>query len=117
MEAENARGDTETGRITAEIERIGNRPAGRTPHESEIVQAAFAALPAFGFEPSTGASSTDANIPMNLGIPAIRLGSGGTGGRAHSLEEWIDVEPEASLRGLHAGLATILGTAGLAEED
>ncbi|MGK9230480.1 M20/M25/M40 family metallo-hydrolase [Inquilinus limosus] len=110
---ENARGDTAAGRITAEMTRIGNRPAGRTDHRERIVQAALAALPAFGFAPTTRASSTDANIPMSLGVPAICLGSGGTGGRAHSLEEWIDVEPELSLRGLSAGLATILGTAGM----
>lgn len=110
---ENARGDTASGRITVEMKRIGNRPAGRTDHGTRIVQAALTALPAFGFAPTTKASSTDANIPMSLGVPAICLGSGGTGGRAHSLEEWIDVEPELSLRGLSAGLATILGTAGM----
>lgn len=114
---ENARADTTDGAITVEITRIGNRPAGRTPHNSRIVQAAFAALPAFGFEATTGDSSTDANIPMSLGVPAIRLGSGGTGGRAHSLEEWIDVAPDLSLRGLYAGLATILGTVGMVEPD
>ncbi|MGL4968186.1 MAG: M20/M25/M40 family metallo-hydrolase [Inquilinus sp.] len=110
---ENARGDTAAGRITAEMARIGNRPAGCTDHRERIVQAARTALPAFGFAPTTKASSTDANIPMSLGVPAICLGSGGTGGRAHSLEEWIDVEPERSLRGLSAGLATILGTVGM----
>jgi hypothetical protein len=51
---------------------------------------------------------------MSLGIPAIKIGSGGKGGRAHSLEEWIDVAPELSLRGMSAGLATILAVAGLA---
>jgi acetylornithine deacetylase/succinyl-diaminopimelate desuccinylase-like protein len=110
---ENARGDTTQGRISAEAMRIGNRPAGHTDHEARIVQSAFAALPAFGFTLKTEASSTDANMPMSLGIPAIRLGSGGTGGRTHSLDEWIDVEPTLSLRGLSAGLATILGTAGM----
>lgn len=110
---ENARGDTTEGQITAEAKRIGNRPAGHTDHDTRIVQAALTALQAFGFEPSCEASSTDANIPMSLGVPAIRLGSGGTGGRAHSLEEWIDVEPTLSLRGLSAGLATILGTVGM----
>lgn len=115
VETENARADISDGAISAEIMQIGNRPAGATAHDSRIAQAAFASLPHFGFEPTTGASSTDANIPMSLGIPAIRLGSGGTGGRAHSLDEWIDVEAEESLRGLYAGLATILGTAGLAE--
>ena len=48
---------------------------------------------------------------MSLGIPALRIGSGGTGGRAHSLEEWIDVEIESSLRGMRASLATILAIA------
>jgi di/tripeptidase len=52
---------------------------------------------------------------MSLGIPAIKIGSGGTGGRAHSLEEWIDVEPQTSLRGMAAGLATLLAVAGLAD--
>ncbi|PZX14879.1 di/tripeptidase [Palleronia aestuarii] len=113
VEGENACADRSSGEIAAEIRRIGNRPAGRTDHDLPIVQAAFAALQAFDFAARTGASSTDANIPMSLGIPAIRVGSGGTGGRAHSLEEWIDVEPELSIRGLTAGLATILGTAGM----
>lgn len=113
--AENARGDTSHGAIRAEVSRIGNRPAGQTAPESTIVQSALAALPAFGFTASTGESSTDANIPMSLGVPAICLGSGGTGGRAHTLEEWIDVEPELSLRGLYAGLAAILGTVGMIE--
>ena len=75
---------------------------------------AQAALAAHGFAPKFEASSTDANIPMSLGIPAIKIGSGGSGGRGHSLEEWIDVEPEASLRGMSAGLAAVLAVAGVA---
>ena len=51
---------------------------------------------------------------MSLGIPAIKIGSGGTGGRAHSLEEWIDVAPDASIRGMAAGLTTVLAVAGIA---
>jgi len=46
-----------------------------------------------------------------MGIPAIKVGSGGSGGRGHSLEEWIDVAPENSLRGMSAGLATVLAVA------
>ena len=49
---------------------------------------------------------------MSLGIPAIKIGSGGRGGRGHSIEEWIDVEKAESLRGMAAGLATILAVAG-----
>jgi len=76
------------------------------------VAAAAAAVAHFGYTPSYEDSSTDANIPMSLGIPAIRIGSGGRGGRAHSLDEWIDVEREESLRGMGASLLTILAAAG-----
>ena len=54
---------------------------------------------------------------MSLGVPAIKIGSGGSGGRAHSLEEWIDVEKTASLRGMVAGLTTLLAVAGVAGES
>jgi len=110
---ENARGDTTNGPIRAEAAQIGLRPAGSTGHDSRIVTASLAAIRAFGFEPQISPSSTDANIPMSLGIPAVKFGSGGAGGRAHTVEEWIDVEPELSLRGLNAALAAILGTAGM----
>ena len=73
--------------------RIGDRPAGSTDLNAPLVRYAAAAIAAHGTEPSFEASSTDANIPMSLGIPAIKIGSGGSGGRAHSLEEWIDVTP------------------------
>ncbi|MCQ8782067.1 M20/M25/M40 family metallo-hydrolase [Mangrovibrevibacter kandeliae] len=112
---ENARASTASGEITAEAKLLGDRPAGQTAPDSAIVTASTAALGAFGFEVSHAASSTDANIPMSLGIPAVKIGTGGTGGRAHSVEEWIDVEPEASLRGLSATLAAILAVAGLAD--
>jgi len=113
--AENHARSTRTGEISADIAKIGDRPAGHTDEAHEMVRLAQAALLAHGFAPTFEASSTDANIPMSLGIPAIKIGSGGSGGRGHSLEEWIDVEPEASLRGMAAGLATLLAVAGVAE--
>ena len=48
---------------------------------------------------------------MSLGIPAIKIGSGGVGGRGHSPEEWIDVTPEPSIRGMAAGLTVVLAFA------
>jgi tripeptide aminopeptidase len=111
---ENKTRSTRAGTITAEILKIGDRPAGRTDTDTELVQLAHASISAHGFQPSFEFSSTDANIPMSLGIPAIKIGSGGTGGRGHSLEEWIDVAPEPSLRGMAAGLATVMAVAGLA---
>jgi acetylornithine deacetylase/succinyl-diaminopimelate desuccinylase-like protein len=114
VSAENAARSTRSGAVTTQIKKIGDRPAGRTDENSELVCLASAAISAHGFRPRFETSSTDANIPMSLGIPAIKIGSGGTGGRAHSLEEWIDVAPEASLRGMSAGLATIIAVAGIA---
>jgi acetylornithine deacetylase/succinyl-diaminopimelate desuccinylase-like protein len=115
VEAENALRSTRNGRIEADIRKVGDRPAGATPENHELVRFAQAAIEAHGFETRFDYSSTDANIPMSMGIPAIKIGSGGYGGRQHSLDEWIDVEPDASLRGMAAGLATVLALAGVAE--
>lgn len=115
VEAENHARSTEQGVITVEAKLVGDRPAGATAMNSEIVKLATAAMTAHGFEPRHVVSSTDANIPMALGIPAIKIGSGGSGGRAHSLEEWIDVEETASLRGMAASLTAILAVAGVVE--
>jgi acetylornithine deacetylase/succinyl-diaminopimelate desuccinylase-like protein len=112
VEEENAARSTADGRIAAELVAVGDRPAGATPSNSDIVRYAAAAIAAQGIAAEEEASSTDANLPMSLGIPAIKMGSGGSGGRAHSLEEWIDVEKAESLRGMTAGLATILAVAG-----
>lgn len=109
--AENAARSTRNGRVTCRVEPIGDRPAGRTSEDAEIVRLARAAIQAHGFATGFEHSSTDANLPMSLGIPAIRIGSGGSGGRAHSLDEWIDVEPVASVRGMAAGLAAVLAVA------
>jgi acetylornithine deacetylase/succinyl-diaminopimelate desuccinylase-like protein len=111
--AENRARSTRDGAVTAQTIAIGDRPAGRTSEASDLVRIARAAVGAHGFVPRLVSSSTDANIAMSLGIPAIKIGSGGRGGRAHSLDEWIDVEPEASLRGMAAGLATLLAAAGM----
>jgi tripeptide aminopeptidase len=112
--AENDIRSTRNGPVTVEIVPIGDRPAGHTSPSHELVQFAKAAINAKGFETRFDASSTDANIPMSMGIPAIKIGSGGTGAREHSLDEWIDVAPDASLRGMEAGLATLLAVAGVA---
>jgi tripeptide aminopeptidase len=110
---ENAARSTAAGLITAEIAQVGDRPAGETPAGSPICAIAAAAVSAEGYSPRFEFSSTDANVPMSLGIPALKVGAGGRGGRAHSLEEWLDVAPEESLRGMRTTLATILALAGM----
>jgi acetylornithine deacetylase/succinyl-diaminopimelate desuccinylase-like protein len=69
---------------------VGNRPAGQTPANSPIVQAAVSVTRALGFAVTLDEGSTDSNIPMNLGIPAITIDGGGRGREAHALGESFD---------------------------
>jgi tripeptide aminopeptidase len=110
--AENAARSTAQGAITADVKLIGDRPSGETPATSPLVQTAGAVVTALGMTPQFGFSSTDANIPISLGIPAITIDSGGSGGREHALDEWIDVEKTASLKGERAALLLLLTVAG-----
>jgi len=87
--AENGRW-SHKARVEVRLELVGNRPAGRTADTLPIVQAAVAATKGLGLPVTLGASSTDANTPMSLGIPAITIGGGGRSQGAHSLEERFD---------------------------
>ena len=111
---ENAARDVKRGGIQVEVRQVGDRPAGTTPRGARIVRLAEAVIAARGYAPKLEASSTDSNIPISLGIPAVTVASGGTGGRAHSLEEWIDVAPEESAKGIATALGVIVSVAGLA---
>jgi acetylornithine deacetylase/succinyl-diaminopimelate desuccinylase-like protein len=97
LAAENARWPKSAVRLTADVEEIGLRPAGAQPDSAPIVQAALAAGRTLGFTPRLGASSTDANIPMSLGLPGITIDGGGNGDGAHSLGEWYDDGPQGWL--------------------
>ncbi|MGA0607428.1 M20/M25/M40 family metallo-hydrolase [Phenylobacterium sp. VNQ135] len=109
--AENAARSTAPGKISAEVKLIGDRPTGKTREDAEIVQITSAAVRAAGYQPILGASSTDSNMPISLGIPAVTIGSGGKGGRAHAPDEWIDVAKPESLRGMGVGLAALIAMA------
>ena len=113
--AENAARSTRAGKVSVELKVIGERPAGETPATSPIVRETQAAIRAVGLKPGLDASSTDANIPMSLHIPAITIGSGGIGGRAHALDEYIDVANPLSEQGLAAGLTALIAAAGMPE--
>ncbi len=73
-----------------EVVVLGDRPCGVLPAEHEFVQLAEAASRQYGIEPVSAIASTDANIPLSLGIPAITIGGGGSGGGAHTIHEWYD---------------------------
>ena len=104
---------TSQGRIEAEVKLIGDRPFGQTPMSAPIVQTSAGVIQAFGMNPTYGSSSTDSNIPMSLGIPAVTLESGGTGGRNHTLDEWIDVDKMSSIRGINIVMGILLALAGV----
>jgi acetylornithine deacetylase/succinyl-diaminopimelate desuccinylase-like protein len=109
---ENADRSTKSGPITLENKLIGDRPVGVTDPNSSIVQIAAASMLAGGVTPKFTAGSTDSNIPMSLGREAITLGSGFSGGRAHSLEEYLTVNPQETLKYMKINLATVLALAG-----
>lgn len=88
--AEQERWPRSSARLTAEWKEIGKRPAAAQPDDAIIVATALAAGTAVGLTPRLTASSTDANLPMSLGIPAITLDGGGRGDGSHSLGEWYD---------------------------
>lgn len=87
LDAENARWPSSQVRIAVKVDDLGFRPAGGQSDDAPIVRTALETGRALGFTPVTGASSTDANIPMSLGVPAITLDGGGRGRGAHSLGE------------------------------
>jgi tripeptide aminopeptidase len=78
------------GTLTVDRRLVGRRPAGRTPENAPIVQAAVSVTRALGLPVSLDEGSTDANIPMSLGIPAVTIDGGGRGAGAHSLDETFD---------------------------
>ncbi|MBB5687318.1 M20/M25/M40 family metallo-hydrolase [Sphingobium boeckii] len=108
---ENAARSTRAGSITADKKQIGDRPAGMTAAHADIVTLTAAAAKAQGYRPQFNASSTDANMPISLGIPAVTIGSGGRGDRAHAPDEFIDVEKGESVKGLTVGLLALIATA------
>lgn len=75
-------------KLVSSLALLGSRPAGVTPDDNPLVQAALEATSALGGRVETGASSTDANGPMACGIAAITMGAGGQAGLAHTPSEW-----------------------------
>jgi len=90
---------------------IGDRPRGRTAADSVIVEAAIRANTAFGLKTLLSGASTDANVPMSLGIPAIIIGGGGKTGGFHAMTEWIDLD--GAWKGAQNSLLTVLGLVGV----
>jgi tripeptide aminopeptidase len=90
LEVENAR--AAGARLSARIKELGSRPGGRLPETSPLLRHLSAVDQHLGIRSQTDCSSTDANIPLSLGVPAVSIGAGGQGGGAHTTEEWFHAE-------------------------
>ncbi|MEP7272728.1 MAG: M20/M25/M40 family metallo-hydrolase [Acidobacteriota bacterium] len=100
--------------LRVEVSLIGNRPSGETAANSTLVRTAVAASRTMGIEPVLNRASTDANIPISLGIPAITIGTGGSFGDSHRLSEWYSSEGREG--GYKRALLIALAMAGVASD-
>jgi tripeptide aminopeptidase len=87
---ENVKRPAGTRSLVVDVESIGARPCGETPADHTLVQAALEATRLVGRQPDLALASTDANVAISHGIPAIAIGAGGRGGDAHTHSEWFD---------------------------
>ena len=109
---ENQRSTQPTHRLQSNIRLIGSRPSGEIPADHPMVQAALEVARVLGIKTWLIRNSTDSNIPLSLGIPAITIGAGGISGDAHRLSEWY--EPHGRELGYQRALLLLLALAGLA---
>jgi tripeptide aminopeptidase len=106
--------DRSKGKLEWKVELFGSRPGGELAADSPLLAALRAADAYAGNQSRIERSSTDANIPLSMGIDAISIGAGGNGAGAHSLLEWYD--PAGREAGLKRALLTILGISGVVRE-
>jgi acetylornithine deacetylase/succinyl-diaminopimelate desuccinylase-like protein len=99
-------------RLSAKIRELGSRPGGKLPDQSPLLLTIQAVDAYLNVRSRIDCASTDANVPLSLGLPAISLGAGGQGGGAHSQHEWY--QPEGRELGLRRILLTL---AALVEQD
>ncbi len=110
LNEENRRRAPGTAPLTLDVRRVGDRPSGLTPRTHPLVQAAVAATRAVGHEHQLACASTDANLPIALGVPAVALGAGGRAGDAHLPTEWYEND-----KGALGIVRALLVTAAMAE--
>jgi acetylornithine deacetylase/succinyl-diaminopimelate desuccinylase-like protein len=101
-------------RLSYTIAMVGERPAGELPAASPLLAAIRAVDAQLGIESQLLRASTDANVPLSLGLEAVALGAGGSGGRAHTIHEWY--EPAGREQALKRLVLLLLLLAGLPSE-
>jgi acetylornithine deacetylase/succinyl-diaminopimelate desuccinylase-like protein len=109
---ENERRVRSSAPLTMAFTTIGDRPSGETAADHPLVALAVEATRLIRREPELATASTDANVPISHGIPAIAIGAGGRGGDAHTVSEWFD-NTDGAL-GIARALAIVVGAAGIA---
>jgi tripeptide aminopeptidase len=102
---------TASAQLSLEVTVIGDRPPGETAGDLPLVRAAADATRIVGCQPELAAASTDSNVPISLGIPAVTIGAGGDSGGVHTLEEWYD--NREGTRGIERSLLLVLAAAGI----
>ncbi len=112
VEGENVRRRASSPPLQLAVDIIGDRPAGVAPADAFVVGAAFDATRLINRNPEEAIASTDANIPLSLGIPAVALGAGGAGGDTHTVREWF--ENRQGSVGLARAMTVMVAAAGLA---
>ena len=110
LEEENRHRLPGTAPLTVDVRRVGDRPSGLTPRTHPLVQTAVAATRAVGHDHQLACASTDANVPIALGVPAVALGGGGRSGDAHLPTEWYEND-----KGALGIVRALLVTAAMAE--
>lgn len=80
------------GRVTVRVRETGSRPGGALPAESPLLAAVRSVDAFLGIRAELDCASTDANVPLSMGLPAVSIGAGGTGGGAHTPNEWYSPE-------------------------
>jgi acetylornithine deacetylase/succinyl-diaminopimelate desuccinylase-like protein len=110
-EMDNSR-DRSKGKLDFKVELLGSRPGGELRADAPLLAALRNADEYVSNQSRPERSSTDANIPLSMGIDAISIGAGGNGGGAHSLQEWY--EPAGREMGLQRALLILLGISGIA---
>jgi tripeptide aminopeptidase len=101
-----------SSRLTAKIKELGSRPGGKLAEESPLLHTIQAVDAYLNIRSRVDCASTDANVPLSMGLPAVSIGAGGQGGRAHTNQEWY--QPDGRELGLRRILLVL---AALAEQN
>jgi acetylornithine deacetylase/succinyl-diaminopimelate desuccinylase-like protein len=101
-----SRSNRSAGTLSCEVRKIGDRPSGELPPDSRILEVVRAVDAHLGIASQVRRASTDANIPISMGLDALTLGAGGSGGGAHTVREWF--EPAGRTLGLKRILFAVL---------